>query len=105
MAKPRGRNHTTLTETAKMVVAIVATCPGVKMIAPGEIAASRANSQRITITHTTSGLLLTISGQGVQRVAVHTTSHDDTRQIVRRLKAAKSLRRFIIAERTMQPGI
>ena len=105
MPKRRGQRHTTLTETARTVVKIVESCAGVKMVAPGEISSSRANSRRITISHTTSGLQLTISGQGVQRVAVHTDSAETTTTVAATIRTAKELRGFIIAERSTKPGI
>lgn len=105
MPKPRGRSHTTLTDTAAMVVRILDQLPGIKMIAPGEIAATRSNVQRITITHTTAGLSLTISGQGTQKLAVHTTRTTDATYIVQHLQSQKKLRDFIISERTRKPGI
>lgn len=105
MPKPRGRRHTTLTETAAMVVKILDRNSGIKMIAPGEIAATRSNVQRITITYTTAGLSLTISGQGTQQLAVHTTQATDATRIVQHLKTHKKLRDFLISERVRKPGI
>lgn len=105
MLKTRGRSHTTLTETAAMVVRILQQLPDIKMIAPGEIAATRSNVQRITITHTTAGLSLTISGQGTQKIAIHTTSSDAGKYIAESLRDHKKLHDFIISERTRKPGI
>jgi hypothetical protein len=105
MPKPRGRSHTTLTETAQLVVKTINKLPGIKMIAPGEIASTRSNVQRITITHTNAGLSLSISGQGTQRIAVHTDNAVTVKQIVSHLKTAKKLQGFIISERIRKPGI
>ena len=104
MAKSRGRQHTTLTSTARAVIRIIEKLPGIKMIAPGEIASQRSRSQRITVSHTTSGLLLTISGSGIQRVAVHTVDSAVNTQILTILQEAKALKKFIISERTCMPG-
>ncbi len=75
------------------------------MIAPGEIRTarrSRAGSRFVTANFTTSGMELLISGQSVQRVAVH-TSEPET--VYEELKKAKSLRDFAFKSRERKPGI
>ena len=73
MAKPRGATHTTLTETATEVINILARIPGITMIAPGIIENNRRNSSQryVTAVFTTAGMELIITGQSVQKVAVH----------------------------------
>ncbi len=74
MTKPRGKEHTTLTETADTVVRELEKISGIKMIAPGEIRTNRrgAGGRFLTITYTKAGFELLISGQSSQKVAVHT---------------------------------
>lgn len=99
MPKARGREHTTLTETAKRVVRELHACPGIKMIAPGEINTTsrrKSGKRHLTITKHTAGLQLIITGQSAQKVAVHT---EDPEPIIIALKGAKSLREFIITVR------
>jgi hypothetical protein len=58
MAKPRGTEHTTLTETASEVVSVLKGISGVKMIAPGIIKTNSrkgAGSRFVTIVYTTAG--------------------------------------------------
>lgn len=102
MSKKRGKRHTTLTETAKLVVRELEKIPGIKMIAPGEI--DPKNSSRggrfVTIVHTVSGCELLISGQGSQKVSVHT---DKSETILPALQGAKSLRQFVFKERERYP--
>tara|TARA_B100000745_G_C20121569_1_gene384032 strand:+ start:973 stop:1293 length:321 start_codon:yes stop_codon:yes gene_type:complete len=105
MPKPRGKTHTTLTETAKEVVRVLERIAGVKMIAPGEI---RTNSRRgagtrfITVVYTTAGFELIISGQSVQKVAIHTLSNP--KKIISELKKHKRLQNFTFKERERKPG-
>lgn len=104
MPKPRGQEHTTLTETAQAVVREVMKISGVKMIAPGEISTtSRNKSGRrfVTIVYTAAGCELIITGQGVQKVAVHI---DNGRRLMAELSGAKSLRDFAFKERERKPG-
>jgi hypothetical protein len=103
MSKPRGREHTTLTETAAVVVRELYKVPNIKMIAPGEISTTnrRGGKRFVTFVHTTAGLELIITGQSVQKVAVHT---DDTKQLIATLKNAKALREFTFSERSRKPG-
>jgi len=104
MPKPRGREHSTLTETATLVVHELVKIPGIKMIAPGEIRTnSRGASGRfVTCVYTNAGFELIISGQSAQKVAVHTTS--DPKIIFTELKASKKLRDFTFKDRERKPG-
>ena len=66
MPKPRGREHTTLTETAAEVVRVLERLPDIKMIAPGEIKSGSkkgAGVKYLTISFTTSGFEMLISGR------------------------------------------
>jgi hypothetical protein len=104
MSKPRGSEHTTLTETAAAVVKELKKIPGIKMIAPGEISTSRSSrsgKRYITIVHTTAGCELIISGQSVQNVAVHTQNTKNLKDI---LQKTKTLREFTFKERSRLPG-
>jgi len=106
MAKTRGKEHTTLTETAEAVVSVLRLLPGIKMIAPGIInqnARGSAGNRFITVVYTKAGFELIITGQGVQKVAVHTES--DAKAIVEALKSSKKLRAFTFKERERKPGI
>lgn len=105
MPKPRGREHSTLTETADMVVRELEKIPGIKMIAPGEI---RTNSKRsggrfVTVSYTSGGFELLISGQSAQKVAVHVT--ENPKGILKQLKQSKKLTEFLFKERERKPGI
>ena len=106
MPKPRGNEHTTLTETALEVVRVLKRLPEVKMIAPGEI---KTNSRKgsggrfITAVYTTAGMELIISGQSVQKIAVHT--RDNPQDIFLKLKDNKKLRHFSFKQRERKPGI
>lgn len=107
MAKPRGKEHTTLTETAQEVVDVLKLISGVKMIAPGIInqnARGRSGNRFATIVRTTAGFELIITGQGVQKVAVHTDEHA-TKAIIEALKSSKKLRNFEFKERERIPGM
>lgn len=105
MPKPRGKEHTTLTETAALVVRELKPLNGIKMIAPGII---KTNSKRgagarfVTAVYTTAGMELIISGQSVQKVAVHTSI--DAKTIFKQLKTSKKLRDFEFKERVKKPG-
>ena len=104
MPKPRGKEHTTLTETAAVVVKEVYKIPGVKMIAPGEInttSRNKSGKRFVTIVYTSGGCELIITGQGVQKVAVHTDRPEAISSI---LKTTKSLRDFSFKERERKPG-
>lgn len=108
MPKPRGREHTSLTETAQTVVRVLHRVPGVKMIAPGEIstgARRRGGTRFVTIVHTHAGFEMIISGQSVQNVAVHTNSPTDVPVIIHALTTNKKLASFTFKERERKPGI
>lgn len=105
MVKPRGRQHTTLTQTARLVVRIIERQAGIKMIAPGEIAPARSKSQRITITYTKAGAELNISGTGIQKVAIHTISPEASAALVTALKNSRQLQHYTISERMRAPGM
>lgn len=105
MLKKRGKEHTSLTETAQLVVRELQKLPGIKMIAPGEIrsnARSRTGKRFVTITYTTAGFELLVSGQSVQKVAVHTDG--DPKTITATLKESKRLREITFNERERKPG-
>mgnify|MGYP000232672430 CR=1 FL=1 len=104
MPKARGKEHTTLTETADLVVRELEKIPGIKMIAPGEIRTNKrsAGGRFATISYTTAGFEILISGQSSQKVAVHTTTKPQV--IIKKLKSSKKLREFIFKERDRKPG-
>ena len=104
MPKPRGREHTSLTETAALVVRELKKLPDLKMIAPGEIktGSKRGGGRFITFVETTAGLELLITGQSVQKVAVHTHTPIATYEA---LKNAKPLRDFAFSYRERKPGL
>ncbi len=102
MTKPRGQTHTTLTETAELVVRVLGKVPGLKMIAPGEIKTikkSTSGGRHLTIVKTASGVSLIITGQSVQRVAVHTVDQASTTTLIKALKSSKRLQDFRIKVR------
>lgn len=104
MPKPRGKEHSTLTETAAVVVKELMKVPGIKMIAPGEISTTSRNKSGkrfITIVYTAAGCELIITGQSAQKVSIHT---DSPKSIISILKKAKSLRDFAFKERDRKPG-
>lgn len=103
MTKPRGREHSTLTETATLVVRELSKSTGIKMIAPGEIRPNKrsAGGRFITVVYTPAGFELLISGQSSQKVAVHTSG--DPIDIVTALKNSKRLSNFIFRERERKP--
>ena len=105
MAKPRGREHSTLTETADMVVRELEKIPGIKMIAPGEIRTnSKSSSNRyVTASYTPGGFELLISGQSAQKVAVHVSGN--AKAIFKALKQSKKLTDVNFKERERKPGI
>ncbi len=105
MPKPRGREHTTLTETATLVVAELLKVPGIKMIAPGVInkSARASSGQRfVTAVYTVAGLELIITGQSVQKVSVHT---EIPKQVFTALAKSKKLSNFTFKERERKPGV
>lgn len=105
MPKPRGREHSTLTETAAMVVYELKRIPGIKMIAPGEIRTNKKSSSTryVTAVYTSGGFELLISGQSIQKVAVHTEANPH--KIFHALKSSKKLQGFMFKERDRKPGI
>ncbi len=105
MAKPRGREHSSLTETATAVVYELKKIPGIKMIAPGEIRSNKksASTRYVTATYTSGGFELLISGQSIQKVAVHTDR--DPKGIFAELKIMKRLAHITFKERERKPGI
>ena len=104
MPKPRGREHTSLTETAKTVVHELKKIPGIKMIAPGEIRSNKGSAGKrfVTANYTSAGFELLISGQSVQKVAVHTDS--DSKKIFATLSLSKQLSHIVFKERDRKPG-
>jgi hypothetical protein len=104
MTKPRGKEHSTLTETADFVVRELEKIPGIKMIAPGEIRTNKrsASLRFVTVTYTHAGFELLISGQSSQKVAVHTSVNPES--IIIKLKTSKRLREYIFKERERKPG-
>ncbi len=105
MPKPRGREHTTLTETATEVVHVLKGITGVTMIAPGIIKSNtKASGKRfVTAVFTTSGMELIISGQSVQKVAVH-AAQSETGAIFNALRAHKRLAHIHFKSRERKPG-
>ena len=105
MPKPRGREHTSLTETAALVVKELYKIPGIKMIAPGEINTnnrSGSGKRFVTVVYTQAGFEIIVTGQGAQNVAVHS---DQPEAVVEQLKKAKSLRDFAFKARERKPGV
>lgn len=105
MPKPRGREHTSLTETAQLVVRELEKLPGIKMVAPGEIrtgARRRGGARFVTATYTTAGMELLISGQSAQKVSIHT---ENAKQVFAQLMTSKKLQNFEFKERERKPGV
>lgn len=102
----RGGTHTTLTETAALVVGILESIPGVKKISPGIINQNRSRhgARALTAVLTNAGLELIISGQGTQKVAVH-CAPSEVETIITTLKASKRLSAFSFKQRQRKPGI
>lgn len=105
MARKRGSSHTTLTETADIVVRELERAGGIKMIAPGIIAAKRSGPRFITVVYTTAGFELIISGTGVQKVAVHLVDLTTARTLITKLQSNKKLKLFEWNQRDKKPGI
>lgn len=106
MPKPRGREHTSLTETATQVVAVLEKVPGIKMIAPGEItvgARGGSGTRYVTIVYTRAGFELIITGQSVQKVAVHTEDTATALAAAAHLQNHKKLREFQFKTRERIP--
>lgn len=102
----RNGTHSTLTETATLVVSVLKRIPGVKMIAPGEIKKAgrrKGGGRHLTVVYTSGGCELIITGQSVQKIAVHTIT--DAQPIIAVLRQHKKLQSFTVSERTRKPGI
>lgn len=97
MKPKRSKEHTTLTESSAEILRILEKIPGIKNISPGIIDAKRSGDRHVTAVYTTAGMILIISGQGVQKIAVHT--HTDPRPIFATLKAHKRLKNYVFHER------
>jgi hypothetical protein len=106
MAKNRGKEHTTLTETAEEVVSALKGLAGVKMIAPGIINTNgrKSGGRFVTIVYTSGGFELIISGQSVQKVAIH-AEKANVKAIIESLKTTKRLKQFTFKERERKPGV
>ena len=57
----------------------------------------------MTVSYTTAGCELSISGQSSQKVSVHTRGNASI--LIKQLKEQKKLREFVFKERTRKPGI
>ncbi len=106
MKNIRGGTHTTLTETAKLVVQILEIIPGVEMISPGIItqSKSRTGKRYVTGCFTAAGMELIISGQGIQKVAVH-CNPDLAPHIFSALSSHKKLSQLTFKTREKKPGV
>ena len=106
MKNIRGGTHTTLTETANLVVTVLEKIPGVSLISPGIISrsSSKGGKRFVTAVFTNAGMELIISGQGVQKVAVHCSPKDTTR-IYSELTTHKKLSAFTFSTRDKKPGV
>jgi hypothetical protein len=106
MTNLRAGTHTTLTETAELVVRALETIPGVTKISPGIITKNsrKGGNRHVTASFTNAGMELIISGQGVQKVAVH-CSPNDTSRIYSELKDHKKLAAFAFKTRDKKPGV
>ena len=104
MAKPCGREHTTLTETAEILVKELKKQAGIKMIAPGIIDAKRSGKRHITAVYTNAGIEFIVSGTGVQKVAVHLAEPSRSKEFVANLKQTKTLSNFLWGERVKIVG-
>jgi hypothetical protein len=106
MKSLRGGTHTTLTETADLVVRALETIPGVTKISPGIIAKNggRTGKSFVTVVFTNAGFELIITGQGVQKVAVHTEPKDVGRIYIE-LSNHKKLKGITFKNRDRKPGI
>ncbi len=106
MKSLRGGTHTTLTETAELVVKTLETIPGVTKISPGIISKNggRTGKSFVTVVFTNAGFELIITGQGVQKVAVH-AEPGDTSRIFKELSTHKKLKGLTFKTRDRKPGI
>ncbi len=106
MKNIRGGTHSTLTETAEEVVVLLEKIPGVTLVSPGIITQGKSKSgkRRVTAVFTNAGMELLISGQGVQKVAVH-CNPDIAPHIFHALGEQKKLSAYIFKKRERRPGI
>jgi hypothetical protein len=106
MANLRGGTHTSLTETAELVVKVLETIRGVTKISPGIISknSGRTGKSFVTVVFTNAGFELIITGQGVQKVAVH-AEPKDAGDIYRSLSTHKKLTGLTFKTRDRRPGI
>jgi hypothetical protein len=106
MKQLRGGTHTTLTETAKSVVQVLEKIGGVSKISPGIITQNggRSGKSYVTAVFTNAGLELIITGQGVQKVAIHCQKCDRL-QIFNKLRLDKRMAGINFKTRDRQPGI
>lgn len=106
MKNLRGGTHTTLTETAARIVRVLEETPGVTRISPGIITQNggRSGKSYVTAVITNAGLELIVTGQGVQKVAVH-CQPQHTRTVLSSLKMHKKLSTLIFKVRERKPGI
>jgi len=106
MKSLRGGTHSTLTETATLVVETLERIPGVSNISPGIItkSSSRSGKRYIACAYTNAGMEMIISGQSVQKVAVH-CNPDLAPHIFHALSQHKKLSGFTFKTRVKKPGI
>ncbi len=106
MKNLRGGTHTTLTETADLVVRTLETITGITKISPGIIAKNggRTGKSFVTVVFTNAGFELIITGQGVQKVAIHAESKDAS-CFYKELSTHKKLKGITFKTRDRKPGI
>jgi hypothetical protein len=106
MANIRGGTHSTLTETAEAVVQVLEKIPGVTLISPGIITKSKSQSgmRRVTGVFTNAGMEIIVSGQSIQKVAVH-CNPDLAPHIFHALSLHKKLAQFTFKTRERKPGV
>ena len=102
----RAGTHTTLTETAELVVSILEKIPGITKISPGVITKGnpKGGKRHVTAVFTNAGMELIISGQGVQKVAAH-CDPKETARIYTELTKHKKLTAFSFKTRDKKPGV
>ena len=106
MKNLRGGTHTTLTETAELVVRALEGIPGVTLVSPGIITQNggRSGKSYVTAVFTNAGMELIITGQGVQKVAIHCNPKEAS-HILKTLKVHKRLSALAFKTRDRKPGI
>lgn len=106
MKSLRAGTHTTLTETAELVVKVLEGIPGVTRISPGIITQNggRSGKSYITVIFTNAGLGLIVTGQGVQKVAAH-CKPEEAAGILKALRGHKKLAALTFKTRDRKPGI